>query len=305
MASSNESGLTSIIPTETAPKLYGVARALATSPSSEPLSPTLFTEEFSLKDRVALVTGANRGIGLEAALALAEAGARAVYCLDLPREPGEEWTKVQSFVARMGLGRFEYVCGDVRDQDAMLKLGETIGEKEGRMDVCVAAAGIAMNQESFLTVRGKDFQDVMDVNVNGVLFTAQAAGRQMERFGNGGSITLIASMCGTIALEPTLCNIAYHSSKSALLQMARSMACELGMKRIRVNTLSPGWIGKTGLTKMFDENPQLLAHCERSNPMGRVGRPEELRGVVVWLASDASSFCTGSNIMVSGGQHAW
>ena len=79
-------------------------------------SPTLLTKDFSLSDKVALVTGGNRGIGLEAALALSEAGARSVYCIDLPKEPGEEWTKVQSFIGRTGLGRLEYICGDVRDQ---------------------------------------------------------------------------------------------------------------------------------------------------------------------------------------------
>ncbi len=77
---------------------------------------TLFTREFSLADRVAFVSGARRGIGLEAAFTLAEAGARAVYCVDLVQDPGEEWTKVREFATRMGLGSFHYVQGDVRDQ---------------------------------------------------------------------------------------------------------------------------------------------------------------------------------------------
>ncbi len=76
----------------------------------------MFTEEFCLADRVALVTGGRRGIGLEAALALAEGGARSVYCLDLAQEPGEEWTKVRESATRMGLGKFEYISGDVRKQ---------------------------------------------------------------------------------------------------------------------------------------------------------------------------------------------
>ncbi len=76
----------------------------------------MFTKEFSLADRVALVTGGRRGIGLEAALALAEGGARAVYCLDLAEEPGEEWTKVREFTKHTGLGKFEYISGDVRKQ---------------------------------------------------------------------------------------------------------------------------------------------------------------------------------------------
>ncbi|RPD54920.1 sorbose reductase sou1 [Lentinus tigrinus ALCF2SS1-7] len=280
----------------------GVARALSES-SSSAKSPTLLTQEFGLSEKVALVTGANRGIGLEAALALSEAGARTVYCVDISKEPGEEWTKVQSFVSRTGLGKLEYMCGDVRDQEAMWQIGEKIGEREGRMDVCVTAAGIFIAGPS-LEYSAKDFENVIAVNLNGTLFTAQAAGRQMVRFGNGGSVIMIASICGSIALEPTLSSVSYHSSKSGVLQMARSMACELGPQRIRVNTISPGFI-KTKLIEFFEENPEMKSMYEHANPLGRIGRPDELRGVVAWLASDASSYCTGSDIIVDGGHRAW
>ncbi|RPD74112.1 sorbose reductase sou1 [Lentinus tigrinus ALCF2SS1-7] len=281
----------------------GVARALADSSTTESTSTTLFSKEFALPDKVALVTGGNRGIGLEAALALSEAGARSVYCVDLAKKPGEEWEKVQSFAGRTGLGNLEYICGDVRDQEGMWKIGKKIADREGRMDVCIAAAGIA-HPGSSLEYSAKDFQDVISVNLNGTLFTAQAAGRQMARFGNGGSIIMIASICGSVALEPTLPSIAYHSSKSAVLQMARSMACELGSQRIRVNSISPGFI-HTRMVDALVESPELRRHIERANPLGRFGRPDELRGAVAWLASDASSFCTGSDIIVDGGHRAW
>ncbi|PIL26863.1 hypothetical protein GSI_11043 [Ganoderma sinense ZZ0214-1] len=205
---------------------FGVARALQAS-STEPPESTLFAREFSLADRVALVSGAHRGIALEMALAFAEAGARAVYCVDLPKTPDENWVKVREYARALaaagktggGEARLEYVCADVRDQDGMWKVGKTIGDREGRMDV-------------------------FDVNVNGTLFTAQAAGQQMERFGTGGSIILIASISGHGANKgyPWM---SYNTSKSAVLQMARSMACELGAKGIRVNSISPGSIGTT------------------------------------------------------------
>ncbi|KAI0718736.1 sorbose reductase sou1 [Cerioporus squamosus] len=280
----------------------GVAKALDEF-SSKTASPSLFTHEFALSDKVALVTGGNRGIGLEAALTLSEAGARSVYCVDLHEKPGEEWTKVKSYAGRMGLGNIEYICGDVRDQEAMWKIGEKIGDREGRMDACVAAAGIFLAGPS-LIYSAKDFQDVLAVNLNGTLYAAQAAGRQMVRFGQGGSIIMVASICGSIALEPTLPSISYHSSKSGVLQMARSMACELGPQRIRVNTLSPGFI-KTRFTDVLEEDPELKRKYEGANPLGRIGRPDELRGAVAWLASDASSFCTGSDIIVDGGHRAW
>ncbi|KAM5539108.1 hypothetical protein V8D89_007331 [Ganoderma adspersum] len=285
----------------------GVAKALDTPPDA-PAKPTLFANEFSLADRVALVSGGNRGLGLEMALALVEAGARAVYCVDLPKEPSEEWTRVRDYAKRLdglaGEGRLEYLSADVRDQERMWKLGETIGDREGRLDACVAAAGILKSHTDCLEYPAKQFQDVLSINVNGVLFTAQAAGRQMERFGNGGSIVLVASMSGSITNKDHAW-VSYNTSKSAVLQMARSMACELGPKRIRVNTLSPGHIYTNMTAAYLDTQPHLLDKWASLNPFGRIGRPDELRGVVTWLASDASTFCTGSDILVSGGHHAW
>ncbi|PIL26868.1 hypothetical protein GSI_11048 [Ganoderma sinense ZZ0214-1] len=237
----------------------GVARALQASPTAPP-EPTLFAREFSLADRVALVSGGHRGIGLEMALAFAEAGARAVYCVDLPKTPDKNWVKVREYARALaaagksktgagGEARLEYVCADVRDQ-------------------------------------------VFDVNVNGTLFTAQAAGQQMERFGRGGSIILIASISGHGANKgyPWM---SYNTSKSAVLQMARSMACELGAKGIRVNSISPGSIGTTMTTNLM-VTPDIEKLWVEQNPLGRIARPDELRGIAVWLASDASSFCTGS-----------
>ena len=127
------------------------------------VKPTLFSHEFSLADRVALVSGGNRGLGLEMALALIEAGARAVYCVDLPKHPGKEWTKVKEYASQMkGLpssGRLEYISADVRDQAAMWKIGETVGDKEGRLDVCVAAAGILKSHTDCLEYPAKQFQE--------------------------------------------------------------------------------------------------------------------------------------------------
>ncbi|KAH9853994.1 sorbose reductase sou1 [Lenzites betulinus] len=283
----------------------GVARAIEAS-SGTPAKRTLFADEFSLADRVALVSGANRGLGLEMALALLEAGARAVYCADLPAEPGAEWKAVRDYAARLegGGGRLEYLSVDVRNQAAAWKVGETIAEREGRMDVCVAAAGVLKTHTDCLEYPARQFQDVLDVNVNGVLYTAQAAGRQMARFGNGGSIILIASMSGSITNKDHAW-VSYNTSKSAVIQMGRSMACELGPKRIRVNTLSPGHIYTNMTAAYLDTQPHLLDKWASLNPLGRIGRPDELRGVVAWLASDASTFCTGSDILVSGGHHAW
>ncbi|KAF5356917.1 hypothetical protein D9756_006398 [Leucocoprinus leucothites] len=283
----------------------GVAAALSdTPPARTALS------SFLLIDRVALITGAQRGIGLEMALALAEAGAT-VYCLDLPSSPDAGWLKVQAYVAGLpdlalgvkNKGRLEYVSGDMTNQKQMWGIAEDIVKKEGRLDVCIANAGILRGAEC-LEYSAEEFRKLMDVNVDGVLFTAQAAGRQMEKLGIPGSIIMTASMSGSITNFGQHW-VAYNTSKSAVKQMARSMACELGTKKIRVNTISPGYI-YTQMTKDFlDPRPELMKAWSEQNPLGRIGRPDELRGVTLWLASDASTFCTGSDIIVDGGHRAW
>ncbi|KAG1878483.1 hypothetical protein C8R48DRAFT_285238 [Suillus tomentosus] len=283
----------------------GVKAALeaAADPSITP-KPKIF-DEFALTDRVGLVSGGNRGLGLEMALACCEAGARVVYCFDLPEEPSDEWIASRDYVAKLGNNsRLEYFSETVTDQQALWKKTEEIGDKEGRMDFCIAAAGILRSSIDCLEYPAEEYREVLDVNSSGVLFTAQAAGRQMLRFGRGGSIILIASMSGSVTNRGNAW-ISYNTSKSAVLQMARSMACELGEKKIRVNSLSPGYM-YTSMTRAYlDKEPHLLDVWSNMNPMNRLGRPNELRGVVTWLASDASTFCTGSDIVVSGGLHSW
>ena len=139
----------------------GVEAALAAESGQGEVRPTIW-DEFALKDRVALVSGANRGLGLEMALVLIEAGARVVYCVDLPAQPGSDWAAVSEYVKRMvGTGgRLEYVSADVRDQKAMWKIGEEIGNREGRMDVCVAAAGILKAHTDCLEYPGEQFEEV-------------------------------------------------------------------------------------------------------------------------------------------------
>ena len=191
-----------------APIGINAAIEAANDPSYKP-KPKIFNE-FALTDRVGIVSGGNRGLGLEMALALCEAGARAIYCFDLPSTPSEEWTIGRDYVKKLHNGsRLEYVSVDVRKQKAVWKRAEEIGDREGRMDVCVAAAGILKAHTDCLTYPAQQFQDVLDVNTNGVLYTAQAAGQQMRRYRKGGSIVLIASMSGSITnkVSIVLCTV--------------------------------------------------------------------------------------------------
>ena len=357
-------------PAQTQSPLGKIGVAAALSNGEGAVKPTLW-DEFALQDRVALVSGANRGLGLEMALVLVEAGARAVYCVDLPKQPGDEWTQVAEYVRRMETvkGRLEYVCADVGDQKAMWKVGEDIGDREGRMDVSVAAAGILRSNTDCLEYPASEFEEVrvprsamcdsdgaqfyiqvIRVNTNGVLYTAQAAGRQMARFGNGGSIILIASMSGSITNK--VCSVVFRyvvrltsdiGPRVGILQYKQIGRVANGTKHgvragpeahpgqytfsrthlhfvsrflFRVLRLDPGdgrlhielrghhgavTMGRRELTYYYrmtaaylDTQPHLLEKWSQLNPLGRIGRPDELRGVIAWLASDASTFCTGS-----------
>ncbi|EJC99852.1 NAD-binding protein [Fomitiporia mediterranea MF3/22] len=238
--------------------------------------------------------------------ALAEAGAT-VYCLDLPFEPDNTFRAAQSYVSKLrqaGNTRLEYTSVDVTNQVEVWNAVENIVKREGRLDTCVAAAGIRV-AEDCLAHSAEEFQKLMDVNVNGAFYTAQAAGRQMVKFGNPGSIIVIASKRLTILCVQGQNNIAYNTSKAAVIQMGRSLACELGLQNIRVNTISPGYIHTQLTATVIGDQPHFLEQWKSESPLGRMGRPHELRGVAVWLASDASSFVTGSDILVSGGSHAW
>ncbi|KAH9478795.1 Short chain dehydrogenases/reductase notP' [Psilocybe cubensis] len=284
----------------------GVAFALANgSPVRSAMS------IFNLLGRVAIVTGGHRGIGLEIALALTEAGA-VVYCLDLAPQPDQDWLKVKNFAAglpnlvaqgEVQKGRLEYMSCDVTKQKETWDLVEMIADKEGRIDICFANAGMLSGAEA-LDYPAADFQKILDVNINGVLYTAQAAGRQMVKRDMAGSIILTGSISASVA-NKGMHWTAYNTSKAAVVQMARSLACELGSKKIRVNTISPGYI-YTDMTKAFlDDKPQLLKEWSSHNPLGRLGSPDELRGVALFLASDASTFCTGSDLIIDGGHCAW
>ncbi|KJA21412.1 hypothetical protein HYPSUDRAFT_55504 [Hypholoma sublateritium FD-334 SS-4] len=268
---------------------------------------------FSMAGRVAAITGGHRGIGLEMALAYAEAGA-VVYCIDLPAQPDADFCTVQARIAALptahgqstqahSTGRLEYVACDVTKQKQVWDVMEQIAAKEGKLDVCIACAGILRGAE-VLDYPGDEFQKIMEVNVNGVLFAAQGAGRMMVKHNVPGSIILIASMSGSIA-NKDMHWTAYNTSKAALIQMARSIACELGPKKIRCNSISPGYV-YTEMTKAFlGVNPDLKEKWCSQNALGRLANPEEMCGAALFLGSDASTFCTGSDLIIDGGHRAW
>ncbi|KAK7202842.1 hypothetical protein BZA70DRAFT_95579 [Myxozyma melibiosi] len=284
-------------------KLVGVNAALkaASDPSFE-VKPEIFSE-FSLKGKTAAVTGGDGGLGLEFCIVLAELGA-AVYAIDLPTSVSSDFEAAVAYCKKLGTS-LKYKSADVTDPEQVNAVFEEIAsENEGKVDVLIAAAGILGSENDVEKYPPELFRKVMDVNCSGVFYSAQAASSIMKRAGVAGSIILIASMSGSV-VNREMKWAAYNISKSAVIQMARSMACELGQFGIRVNSLSPGHIRTKMTAAVLDVEPETEAFWASLNPLGRIGAVHELRGVAAWLASDASSFCTGSDILVSGGHTVW
>ncbi|KAJ4374126.1 hypothetical protein N0V83_002867 [Neocucurbitaria cava] len=257
--------------------------------------------EFSLANKVVLVSGAARGLGLTQAEALLEAGAK-VYALDRLPEPSPDFHTVAEKAKKLGTS-LEYRQIDVREVEALHKIVEEIADKEGRLDGLIAAAGIQQETPA-LEYTAEDANRMFSVNITGVMMTAQAAAKQMIKFGNGGSIVLIASMSGSVANRGLICS-AYNASKAGVIQLGRNLASEWGMHNIRVNTISPGYIVTAMVEELFKQYPERKVEWPTQNMLGRLSAPKEYRGAAVFLISDASSFMTGSDLRMDGGHAAW
>jgi len=258
--------------------------------------------EFSLKDRVVLVSGGARGLGLTQAQGLLEAGAT-VYALDILPEPSADFTRIQKQAAEELGTNLYYRQIDVRDNKALNDEIGQIADAEGRMDGLIAAAGI-QKETPALEYTQEDANHMFSINITGVFMTAQAVARQMIRFGKGGSIVLIGSMSAHVANRGLICP-AYNASKAGVVQLARNLAAEWGVHGIRVNTISPGYIVTQMVEALFVEYPERKEEWPKQNMLNRLSKPEEYRGAAVFLLSDASSFMTGSDLRIDGGHCAW
>ncbi|KAH7628596.1 hypothetical protein B0T09DRAFT_164434 [Sordaria sp. MPI-SDFR-AT-0083] len=263
-------------------------------------------EFFSLQDKVILISGGGRGVGLTQAEAVLEAGAR-VHVVDVLPDPSTDPNSPFSAVAKRAteeLGtNITYHKVDVRDQQALNDVVQGIAKKEGRMDGLIAAAGI-QQETSALEYSREDADKMMGVNVTGVFMTAQAVARVMVENGWTGSMVLIGSMSGTVANRGLICP-AYNASKAAVLQLGRNLAAEWGEHGIRVNTLSPGYIVTAMTAGLFEAFPERRTAWPDANMLKRLSYPEEYRGAAIFLLSDASSFMTGADLRIDGGHCAW
>ncbi len=248
----------------------------------------MITDDFKLVGNVAIVTGASRGLGQAMAIALAEAGAD-VIAADMENSAGTR-DRIQA-VGR----RCEIVEADVAAAGTAQILVDRTMAVFGRLDILVNNAGI-IRRAPVLEFTEKDWDDVMNVNIRGLFLLSQAAARVMVRQGRG-KIINVASM---LSFQGGIRVPSYTASKSAVMGLTRLMACELGPRGINTNAIAPGYMA-TDNTKALRADPERNKAILDRIPMGRWGKPEDLRGIVVFLASSASDYINGYTIAVDGG----
>jgi 2-deoxy-D-gluconate 3-dehydrogenase len=246
-------------------------------------------DQFKLNGKAALVTGASRGLGQGMALALAEAGAN-VMATDVI-DCGETQAQIRSLGRQCEILRIDLVASGAPEQAVQ----KTI-EAFGRLDILVNNAGI-IRRAPFLEFSESDWDEVMSVNIKAVFLLSQAAARQMVRQGRGGKIINVASM---LSFQGGIRVPSYTSSKSAVMGLTRLIACELGPQGLNCNAIAPGYMA-TDNTKPLREDPERSRAILERIPAGRWGTPDDLKGVVVFLASEASSYLNGYTIAVDGG----
>jgi gluconate 5-dehydrogenase len=253
-------------------------------------------ELFDLRGRVALVTGGSRGLGREIAEGLAEAGASVTITARRAQWLGP----AEQALRAAGLDVTATVC-DVTDPAAVTALVDGIVARHGALDIAVNNAGIAWG-EAAETMPVERVRQVLETNATAVFLVAQAAARQMIPRRRG-VIVNIASITGLAATHPAVLQAAgYSASKGAVIALTRQLAAEWAAHGIRVNAVAPGFF-PSRMTEPVVARAE--AQLRADIPLGRLGRPGELKGVVVFLASDAASYITGQVLAVDGGMTAW
>lgn len=244
-----------------------------------------------LEGRVAVVSGASRGIGRATAVALAEAGCHVVvnYC-----SHGAEAEEVAASCRAHGVRALAAQADVARREAVETLVAETVKEF-GRLDIAVTNACYS-DREPFYEANLEGFVRTIEVTMWGAFYLLRAAVRQMIAQGGGGSIVVVSSPHAFIAVPRSM---AYNMAKAAIDQMARTAAIELVAYRIRVNIVHPGWIDTPGERKFASE--EQLQRAGAKLPWGRMGRPEEIARGVVFLCDPASDYITGSALAIDGG----
>lgn len=246
-----------------------------------------------LKEKVAIVTGAGSGNGAAIAKGFLKEGARVVFA-DINTQAA------QQVALESGVSEDQWLVQhlDVGEKKSVNECIEVTVNHFGRLDILVANAGVSFGKD-FLEATEEDLDRVLQVNVKGVFFCSQAAARVMATQENGGVIIPMSSLTSITAPKPNL--VHYGASKGAVLSMTRHMALDLGKLNIRVNAIAPGII-RTNMNRARLSMPGEEERDSKDNMLGRIGEPEDLVGAAIFLASEESSFMTGAQIVIDGGQ---
>ena len=252
-------------------------------------------ETFSLKGKNAVVTGAGTGIGRAIALAFAEAGAQ-VACIDLNEKAAEETAGLVRDRGQHGIA----VRCDVGSEDDVTAAATSVLAAFPAIHVLVNGAAGHDPNGTVLELSLTDWNRVMAVNVGGAFLVSRAFLPAMIAAG-GGSIIHVASQMGSVAAPR---RAVYCTSKGALIQLAKAMATDHAAQNIRVNTLSPGAVETERLVRRFGDMETARRTAGPKHLLGRLGQPDEIAAAAVFLASDASRFMTGADLLVDGGYNA-
>jgi NAD(P)-dependent dehydrogenase (short-subunit alcohol dehydrogenase family) len=247
--------------------------------------------DFTVKGKVALVTGASRGIGKATALGLAQMGADvALASRKLP-----ELERVAETIK--GLGRKSIaVPSHLGKTDEIENLVKTVEDEFGKIDILVNNAGANPTMASALDIEERAWDVIMNLNLKGLFFLSQAVARIMKEHG-GGNIINVSSLHG---VKPSCLLPAYSISKAGVIAATKVMAGEWAKYNIRVNAVAPGLI-KTEFSEALWSNDKILKEAMKKTPLARIGTPEDIASSIVYLASDASSYVTGEVLVVDGG----
>lgn len=251
-------------------------------------------DKFDLTGRRAVVTGASQGIGLATSRALAEAGAHVV----MTARPGGGLQEAASALGAEGLS-VEARPLDVTESATIERLADDLGA----IDILVANSGIARSGAAAEEMGDDVVTEVMDVNFYGVLRCCRAFGRGMLRQGSG-AIVVVGSISALITNRPQKQSY-YNASKAAAHQFVQSMGAEWAGRGVRVNAVAPGYIETPMTTYGMRDDPEMAATWLELTPMGRIGQPDEVASIVLFLAAPAASYMTGTVVVADGGYTCW
>ena len=252
--------------------------------------------DFELTGQTALITGAGRGIGLATARRLAAAGADVIVA-EFVADSGRAAAAEIEAIGRQSL----FIEVDVRRSESVNRMAEIALSAFPQIDILVCNAGIAQAVPAE-DCSDEDWLNMMAVNLNGVFYCCRAIGRHMLERG-GGAIVNLASMSGMISNTPQP-QAHYNAAKAGVILLTKSLAGEWADRGVRVNCVSPGYIG-TDMTAEGMANMDWYPTWLEMTPQGRVGAPEDVAAAIYYLASPAAKFTTGSNLVVDGGYTSW